>query len=69
MKNLPKIVAKNIQKLLVERNKSAEKLAYEIGMSKSFVYEFLRGEKDMTLTSLQKVADGLDVEARDLLND
>lgn len=67
MTNLPRLVAKNIQKYLNKRSKSAEKLAYEIGMSKSFIYEFLRGEKDMTLHYLQLIADGLEIDAKDLL--
>ncbi len=67
MKNLPRIVAKNVQTLLNERSKSAEKLAFEIGMSKSFIYEFLRGEKDITLHYIQLIADGLEVEPSELL--
>ncbi len=69
MKNLPQLVAKNIKKHLNSSSKSAEKLAYEIGMSKSFIYEFLRGEKDMSLHSLQLIANGLEIKAKDLLEE
>lgn len=69
MKKLSHKVAKNIKKHLEIQSKSAEKLAYEIGMSKSFLYEFLRGEKDMSLQSLQLIADGLEVHPKDLLSD
>jgi transcriptional regulator with XRE-family HTH domain len=69
MKKLPRLVAKNIKKHLNNRSKSAEKLAYEIGMSKSFIYEFLRGEKDMTIHNLQLIADGLEIKAKDLLEE
>lgn len=67
MKSLPQTVAKNIKKLLAEQSKTAEKLAYEIGMSKSFMYDFLNGQTDMSLHNLQKIAEGLDVEVEELI--
>jgi len=54
-------VASNIRKLLASKGKSAEKLAYEIGMSKAFMYDFLNGKKDIRLQNLERIADGLDV--------
>lgn len=54
-------VASNIRKILTSKGKSAEKLAYEIGMSKAYMYDFLNGKKDIRLQNLQRIADGLDV--------
>lgn len=54
-------VASNIRKLLASKGKSAEKLAYEISMSKAYMYDFLNGKKDIRLQNLQRIADGLDV--------
>ena len=67
MKNLPKKTAATIKKLLAEQNKTPETLAYEIGMSKSFMYDFLNGKSDISLGNLQKIADGLEVTADELL--
>lgn len=69
MNKLPQTVAKNIKRLLNERSKTAEKLAFEIDMSKSFLYAFLNGEKDMSLHNLQKVAEGLEVKLEELLKE
>lgn len=54
-------VASNIRRILASKGKSAEKLAYEIGMSKAYMYDFLNGKKDIRLQNLQRIADGLDV--------
>ncbi len=62
MKNLPKIVSTNIKRILVDQSKTPETLAFEIGMSKSFIYDFLSGKSDISLHNLQKIADGLEVE-------
>lgn len=62
MKNIQNRVSKNIRELLAQKNKSAEKLAYEIGMSKAYFYDFLNGKKDILLKTLQRIADGLEVD-------
>jgi transcriptional regulator with XRE-family HTH domain len=65
MLQIHKKVASNIAKLLQEKGKSAEKLAFEIGMSKSYLYAFLSGKKDTTLKSLNRIAKGLNVKVED----
>jgi transcriptional regulator with XRE-family HTH domain len=67
MKNLSKKAVSNIKKLLSEQTKTPETLAYEISMSKSFMYDFLNGKSDISLHNLQKIADGLEVKADELL--
>lgn len=67
MKNLQQKVADNIKRLLAEKSKTAEKLAYEIEMSKSFIYDFLNGQTDMSLHNLEKVAEGLEVTVEELI--
>jgi len=42
MNKARKQVANRIKALLLARGISAEKLAYEVGMSKGFLYAFLR---------------------------
>lgn len=67
MKNLSRLVAKNIKRILAEQSKTAETLAYEIAMSKSFLYDFLKGNCDMSIGNLQKIAEGLEVDVKELL--
>ena len=65
MAKLQKSVAKRIRELLKLRNKSADKLALELEMSSGYMSEFLAGKKDITLKTLERLADGLEVKARD----
>lgn len=58
-------VIKNIKSTLDQKGKSAERLAYEIGMSKCYFYDFLNGKKDIRLRTLQRIADGLDTKVED----
>jgi transcriptional regulator with XRE-family HTH domain len=62
-------IRSTVKRLLQERGKSAEKLAYESDLSKEFVYAYLRGAKKASLESLIKIAEGLDVKLKDLLPD
>jgi len=54
-------VAKIIRQHLKKKGMTQEKLAYEIGMSKGYLSNFLNGKKGMSLSTLQKLADGLQV--------
>ena len=67
--NAQKQVAKKIRLALKERGKSAERLALELGMSSSFLYAFLNGRKGITLETLVRIADGLDLKLKDLMPD
>jgi transcriptional regulator with XRE-family HTH domain len=69
MKDIHSPIRTEIKRLLQARGKSAEKVAYEVGMSKEFLYAYLRGQKKASLESLVKIADGLDVKLKDLLPD
>lgn len=69
MLTIQKKVATNIRKILHRKGKSAEKLAFEIEMSKCYMYDFLSGKKGITLKSLQRIADGLDTKIETLFLD
>lgn len=68
MKKAQARVASKIKALLTQKSMTIEKLAYEIGMSKGFLSEFLSSKKDITLANLQRISTGLDVDIRDLFN-
>ncbi len=61
-------VVKNIRKYLAQRGISAEKLAFEIDMSKSYLYSFLAGKKGITLESLERIAEGLEIDVKSLFD-
>jgi len=60
-------VAKIIRQQLKKKGMTQEKLAYELGMSKGYLSNFLNGKKGMSLSTLQKLANGLQVAIKDLL--
>jgi transcriptional regulator with XRE-family HTH domain len=62
-------VAKRIRRFLKKKALSGEKLAYEIGMSKGYLSNFLRGKKGMSLETLERIAEGLEVPIKDLMPD
>lgn len=66
MSNVHAKIAARIKVLLKEQGKSAEKLAFETGLSKSFLYRYLRGDVKAGVETLETVAKGLDVKLRDL---
>ena len=63
-----KIVA-NIKTKLKASGKTQEQLAYEIDMSKGFLGEILAGKKSFRIEVLKRIADGLEVSAKELLPD
>jgi len=43
-----------------------EALAHRVGLDRSYVGQIERGEKNITLDNIFRIADALDVEVRDL---
>lgn len=60
-------VAKILRLQLKKRGLTQEKLAYEIGISKGYLSNFMTGKKGMSLATLQKIASGLQMKVRDLV--
>ncbi|HTB23702.1 MAG TPA: helix-turn-helix transcriptional regulator [bacterium] len=60
-------VAKNIRLHLKKQGLTQEKLAYEVGMSKGYLSNFLNGKKGISLATLQKLATGLQVPLKELI--
>ena len=60
-------VAHTIRCLREERGWSQEKLAFLAELHRVYVGQVERGEKSPTLMTLQKIADALGVEVRELL--
>lgn len=56
-----------VRELRHERGLSQEQLAHVSGLDRSYVGQVERGERNITLENIHKLAAGLQVPARDLL--
>lgn len=67
MKDINKEVGFNIRRIREERRFSQEKLAALADLHRAYVGQIERGEKNIGLKNLQKIAKALNVNIRDLL--
>jgi transcriptional regulator with XRE-family HTH domain len=70
MSNINIHIRRTIQAHLTKKGISAEKLAYEAGVSKGYMYGYLKGgpkHNNIGILTLEKIADGLEVNIKDLL--
>jgi len=63
------VVGRNIRRLRRERGLSQEDLADEIGVHRTYMGGVERGERNLTLRSLERLADRLGVSPLGLLED
>lgn len=66
---LQAVVGRNIRRIRDGRGLSQEELADELGVHRTFMGGVERGERNLTLRSVERLADGLGVEPRLLLTD
>ncbi len=67
MKNINKEVGFNIRRIREERGFSQEKLAALADLHRAYVGQIERGEKNIGLKNLEKIAKALNVKTKDLL--
>ena len=63
------VVGRNIRRLRRERGVSQEDLADEIGVHRTYMGGVERGERNLTLRSLERLAERLGVSPLSLLED
>ena len=61
-------LARNVRLLRVMRGWSQEVLALEAGLDRSYVGAVERAERNLTLSSMEKLAQALGVEVRELVS-
>ena len=66
---LQAVVGRNIRRIRDGRGLSQEELADELGVHRTFMGGVERGERNLTLRSVERLADGLGVEPQLLLAD
>ncbi len=59
-------LSKRLKTLIREHRTTAEKLAYETGISKGNLSEILRGKRSPTMRTLDKIARNLGVDIKEL---
>ena len=65
--SLVDLVARNIRKYRKRKKISQEKLAEISGLHRTYIGAIERSERNITLNTLQLIANALNVEAKDLL--
>lgn len=61
------IVAKNLKRVRVELSLSQEELADKCGLHRTYIGAIERGERNLTLETLEKVASALSISPYELL--
>jgi transcriptional regulator with XRE-family HTH domain len=67
MRNINKEVGLNIRRIRQKRGYSQEKLSGLADVHRAYIGQIERGEKNIGLINLEKIAKALDVRPRDLL--
>jgi len=65
--NLVLLLSRNLRKLRIELNYSQEKLAEMCGYHRTYIGSIERGERNITLTTLEALSDALGVSPESLL--
>lgn len=65
--DLQKTVGRNLRAYRIERGLSQEAFAEVLGVHRTYMGGVERGERNLTLKSVERMAEKLGVEARDLL--
>lgn len=58
-----------VRKVRKERGLSQEELAFNANLHRTYIGMIERGEKNITLTNIQKIANALNVSINDLLDE
>ena len=66
---LQRIVGRNLRRYRLQRNVSQEAFADHMGVHRTYMGSVERGERNLTLQTLEKIAAFLQVDPRELLKD
>ncbi|OFJ50599.1 helix-turn-helix domain-containing protein [Mycolicibacterium grossiae] len=65
---LQKIVGRSLRRYRLERGFSQEAFADHMGVHRTYMGAVERGERNLTLRTLERIADYLDVDALELMS-
>jgi len=66
---LQRIVGRNLRRYRLERGYSQEAFADFMGVHRTYMGGVERGERNLTLRTLEKIADFLEIDPRELLDE
>ena len=66
MKNLKKIFGQRVKEKRTSANLSQEELAYKAGVHRTYIGMIERGEKNITLLSIEKIAKALNTNIEEI---
>lgn len=69
MAKINKIVGNNIKLARKKKGLTQETLSFEAGLHRAYIGQIERGEKNIGLVNLQKIAKALNVKMIDLIGD
>ena len=56
-----------VKELRLKQNISQEELAFRCGLSKNYISDVERGTRNISLKSIEKIADGLAIRIKELI--
>ena len=65
--DLQRVVGENLRRYRQDRGFSQEAFADELGVHRTYMGGIERGERNLTLRSLERIAECIDVDPRELL--
>lgn len=65
--DIKKIFGKNVKLLRIEKGWSQEKLALTADLDRTYIPSIEKGERNVSITVIEKIANALDVEIIELL--
>ncbi|MDG4668653.1 helix-turn-helix transcriptional regulator [Mycobacterium sp. 236(2023)] len=65
---LQRIVGRNLRQIRLDRGYSQEAFADYMGVHRTYMGAVERGERNLTLQTLERIADFLEIDPRELLN-
>lgn len=68
MKDLQESFGNRVRQLRIEKGLSQEKFAFKVGMHRTYVGMIERAERNVTLLTVYKIAQALDITISDLLS-
>jgi len=69
MADINKRVGLNIRKLREKKGWTQEELAFEAGLHRAYIGQIERGEKNIGLVNLEKIAKALGIRVSELIKD